>query len=89
MKDAKDNEGRSVKILGRAGIKYIDRDKRYFVDSEMLVGNEFDLVIYSDSVRYYKDISKSHPIPEDQKKEIVKMVVKLLSSSGIKVDVQP
>jgi len=89
MKDAKDKEGRSVKILGRAGLKFTDKDQKYFVDSEMLVEGEFDLVIYSDSVRYYKDISKNYPIPEDQKKEIVKMVVKLLNSSGIKTDVQP
>jgi hypothetical protein len=88
MKDAKDKEGRSVEILGRAGLKYIDKDKKYFIDSEMLVGGEFDLVIYSDSVRHYSDVSKNAPVPEDEKKGIVRLVVKLLKSADIKADVQ-
>lgn len=88
MKDAKDNEGRSVEILGRGGIKYTDKEKKYFIDSEMLVGPEFDLVIFSDSVRYYNDTSLTNPVSDSEKKEIVKMVVKLLASASIKADVQ-
>jgi hypothetical protein len=88
MKDAKDNEGRSVEILGRSGIKYKDKEKKYFIDSEMLVNPEFDLVIFSGSVRYYKDTSLANPISDSEKEEIVKIVVKLLASAKIKADVQ-
>jgi hypothetical protein len=89
MKDAKDKEGRSVEILGRSGIKYKDKENKYFIDSEMLVGPEFDLVIFSESVRYYKDVSLTNPLSDMQKNEIVKIVVGLLSSAGIRADVKP
>lgn len=88
MKDAEDNQGRSVKILGRAGIKYKDKDKNYFIDSEMLVDDEFDLVVFSDSVRYYNDTSLSNPLSDFEKKEVVEMVIKLLGSVNIRVNVQ-
>ncbi len=85
MKDAKDKEGRSVKILGRAGILFKDGKNEYFVDSEMSVG-EFDLVIFSDNVRYF-DKTNETPVSSDKKKEIVSMTVKMLQSEGIKVNV--
>lgn len=88
MKDAKDNENRSVEILGRSGIKYKDKDKIYFIDSEMLIESEFDVVIFLDSVRYYNDTSLDNPLSENEKKEVVQMVIKLLNSVDIKVDVE-
>jgi hypothetical protein len=88
MKDAKDKEGRSVEILGRSGIKYRDKSNKYYIDSEMLVGPEFDLVIFSDSVRFYNDTSLLNPLSKNEKDEIVKIVVTLLESVGIKADVK-
>jgi len=88
MKEAIDNEGRSVEILGRSGIKYKNKSQKYFIDSEMLVSPEFDIVIFSDSVRYYNDTSLIHPLTKDEKNEIIRIAVKLLESAGIKVDVQ-
>jgi hypothetical protein len=88
MKDARDKEGRSVEILGRSGIKYRDKSNKYYIDSEMLVGPEFDLVIFSDSVRFYNDTSLLNPLSKNEKDEIVKIVVTLLESVGIKADVK-
>ena len=88
MKDAIDKEGRSVEILGRSGIKYRDKSNKYFIDSEMLVSPEFDIVIFSDSVRYYSNTSLLNPLTKNEKDEIVKIVLTLLESAGIKTDVK-
>lgn len=85
MKDAKDKEGRSVKILGRAGILYEDKSGQYYINSEMLVGPEFDLVIYSDDVSVHNN--NSDLVTEKKKKEIIFHTLSLLTAKGIKVDV--
>ena len=43
-------EGFKVKMHGRAGIEYVEGGKTMMIDSEMLAGPDFDLVIYRDSM---------------------------------------
>ncbi len=40
----------TVQFSGRAGLEYSEGDKKVCIDSEMLAGPEFDLVIYLRSV---------------------------------------
>lgn len=84
MKDAKDNEGRSVKILGRTGIRFEDQNGVFFIDSEMLNGKTHDLVIYSNDIRYYEK-SDTRLISFECKKEIIQNVTTLLKSVGIRI----
>jgi len=85
MKDAKDKEGRSVKILGKAGVLYVDKDGEYFVDSEVLISPPFDLVIFSEGIEYYN--MPSITITDEKKKDIIANTVRLFESIGMKVDV--
>lgn len=82
----RDNEGHSLKLLGRAGMIYKDQEMEYLIDSEMLSGGQFDWVIYSDMISHY-DKGKKGLVDEQKKKEILAKVIKLLESRGIKVDI--
>ncbi len=84
MKDSKDERGRSVKVLGRSGILYEEDNQKYYIDSEMLVGPEYNLVIYADNVKPY-DKKDKRLISFDKKKEIVSIAIGLFKSVGIKV----
>ena len=41
---------KKVKFLGRGGIEFNYQDVDYLIDSEMLIGEEYDIVVYKDSV---------------------------------------
>lgn len=88
MKDAKDKDGHSVKILGRAGMIYEDKGTKYFVDSEMLVGPEYDIVIYTGSIRPNKE-ENGVILSQTKKDEIISIIAKLLKSENIRADFQP
>ncbi|MDR0998809.1 MAG: hypothetical protein LBL70_07060 [Treponema sp.] len=46
-------------ILGRAGLKYIDEfEIEYFIDSEMVVSDDYDFAVFSDSIQFYEDYQK-------------------------------
>lgn len=85
-KDFIKNSRRSVKILGRAGVLYKDNNIKYLVDSELLFGGEYQIVIFKHNIKYY-DSSKEGEISEELKDDIVKNVCKLLQSSNFNVEV--
>lgn len=74
----------SVKILGRAGILYKDNNNKYLVDSEMLFGDYYDIVIYKDNIKFYNSI-KNDEISEELKEEIIENICKKLKSRNLKV----
>lgn len=84
MKDAEDNEGRYVKIQGKAwSVLFQDLDFAYQITSEPLQG-EYDIALFSNSVRY-SDSRIRNEISSTKKNEIVKKVRELLLVSGVKV----
>ncbi|HLO81378.1 MAG TPA: hypothetical protein VK166_10485 [Chitinophagaceae bacterium] len=87
MKDSKDKEGRSVEILGRSGIKFIDQKKIYFLDSEMLKNPDYEMVVFWGSVRYFHDTPGSTLISEIEKINIAETVIALLAKDGIRADI--
>jgi len=72
--------------LGRSGILYKENEDKYFIDSEMSVG-EFDLTIFSDTVRLFDKANQNSFLKEKQK-EIVMGAVNMLLVNGYKVDVR-
>ena len=56
------NNKESLIILGRAGFKYVDEfGTEYFIDSEMIIDENYHFVIYSDSIQLYEDyLKESH-----------------------------
>jgi hypothetical protein len=75
-----------IKFLGRSGILYIEGDKQVAVDSEMLFGSLFDLVIYKDSIDKWL-IPEGEFISIGEKKRILKNICNYLSKLKYKVDV--
>lgn len=86
MKDAIDEQGRFVEMIGRSGVRFVDTDSEYHIDSEMLKNPDFDVVLFWGSVRFLNDISNK-PLNEIQKQEITNSVVEILASKGIRADV--
>jgi hypothetical protein len=61
-----------VKLTGRAGIIYCDQDGRTMhVDSEMLAGKEFDIVIYLDSIKKWQPPHETEPV-SDSDRDLIK-----------------
>ena len=85
MREIKDEKGHSVQAMGRAGILFKNGIDEYFIDSELLVGPKYDLVIYSKNIRFWDESNKT-PISKENKKQIVSLVVKLFESEGTKVE---
>jgi hypothetical protein len=85
MKEAKDKEGLSIRILGRAGMLFQDHNDMYFIDTEMLTGN-VDFVIFSDGIRHGS--ATGDIVSEEKRNEIISTVKKMLQADGIKVEVQ-
>ena len=53
-----------VRMRGRAGLEYIEGQKMMAVDSETLVGPNFDLVIYADSIKRWAPPHDAEEISE-------------------------
>jgi hypothetical protein len=68
----------SVKILGRCGVKYIDRTgTEYFVDGEMVVSTDYDFALYS--VQPYEDYINKYDsnVSKEKTEEIINRVIEL------------
>ncbi len=79
----KGNKGDYLKITGRAGMDYTDESgKNYFIDSEMVVSNEYDIAVYIDSVT-----DDQENLVKDQviKDKIIERIKTLSRDGGIKI----
>ncbi len=74
---------KKIVFLGRTGFIFKDGESKYLIDSEMLVGSEYHIVVYKDSVCLQLD--RQNIILDDKlKKEILEKVMLELSSMGLK-----
>ncbi len=71
-----------IVLLGRAGLEYHDEQGiKYFVDSELCMGDEYDYAIYVDSIKHMdSDIS----LNSKEKIQIAEKVLLLCKKNGIK-----
>lgn len=61
----------SIKITGRAGLIYKENGKTLMVDSEMLTDEEYDMVVYTDSMNKWE--APNHNLQlTDKEKELIK-----------------
>lgn len=60
----------SVKTKGRAGLVYKENEKVMMIDSEMLTGGEYDMVIYMDSMNRWEPPNNDTQLTEEKKKQI-------------------
>jgi hypothetical protein len=77
------DEGFSVEVLGRVGLKYAQGDKTLFVDSEVLVGRRA-LGINGSSI---KNWDSGEPIDKETRKIIIDNIVQAFAWDGTIIDV--
>ena len=59
-----------VRMTGRAGIVYEEGPRSMEIDSEMLAGPDFDIVIYTESIKRWRPPHESEAITDDVKSRI-------------------
>jgi hypothetical protein len=70
-----------VKLLGRCGIKYIDKyGTEYFIDGEMVVNINYDFALYS--VELYEEYINKYDssVSKEKTYEIINRVIELYSN---------
>jgi hypothetical protein len=72
-----------VKIIGRAGLIYKEDGKSLLVDSEMLAGGEFDIVIFSESIKNWQPPNETEYLSDEDKTRIKTNITKELSNLRI------
>jgi len=71
-----------IVLLGRVGLEYSDnKGIKYFVDSELCVGDDYDYAIYVDSI---KPIDSDVILSKDEKIQIAEKVLLLCQGKGMK-----
>ena len=60
----------SLKFNGRSGITYKESGRRMLIDSEMLDGKTFDMVIYRDSIKCWQPPHDDEPVSEEKRRDI-------------------
>ena len=77
----------SVEILGRGGICYREASREMLIDSEFLaMGGRYDVVLYSSSACRWKPPYAEEIISDEKRKQIIGNVCELLTSHGLRVD---
>jgi len=64
-----------VTVTGRAGLIYKEKGKLMRVDSEMLAGPTYDIVIYKDSIDSWEPPFESEKLSDDDKERIIKNII--------------
>lgn len=78
-----DNKGNAVKVLGMLGLSFSNKEKEeYFVDSEILVGSEYNIVLFKDMVRHLN--SNGEKVSEAKRKEVIDDVLEILKLNNVK-----
>ena len=80
------SEGFSVEILGRTGLRYCDRDRQMFIDSEVLMPPA-GIAVYKDSIRSWQSPYADQVVEEDERQRIVRNIIDTLGSQGVDVQV--
>lgn len=72
----------SIVLLGRAALTYYDNQGvKYFVDSELCMGDEYDYAIFVDSIECM-DLDRE--LTEEEKIQIAQKVLFLCKQKGMK-----
>lgn len=72
-----------VKMHGRAGIEYREGRRRMMIDSEMLAGPDFDLVVYADSIARWEPPHERDAVTADERTRIRRNISDALKSLRI------
>ena len=73
----------SVKLTGRAGLVYSEGSKHMFVDSELLAGPTFDIVVFGDSIKSWAPPHQSEAISAEDVLRIRGNIAEALNSMRV------
>ncbi len=84
------DEGFSVELVGRGGIKYKEGSKPYSVDSEILISPAgYGLIIYKARIKNCESPNGiCEPVVDKKKDEIVENIRKAFLFWGYKIEIQ-
>ncbi len=74
-----------VRLHGRSGVVYEEGERSVLIEAEMMAGPT-DLVIYSDSIRYWQSPHEGKVISPDEKQRIKENITKELEDKGLNID---
>ena len=77
---------RTITFLGRAGLHCFYDNRNFFIDSEMLVGPSYNIVIYSDRIYLIKN-KEMYTVDDATKAAVLAFVKDELEKRQIKADV--
>ena len=78
------DEGFSVELMGRTGLRYYEGHRELFVDSEVLAGPA-GIVMYSDSIKKWEKEEKE--ISEEEKSKIIENIRRAFRHKGFEIQV--
>lgn len=77
------SKGYAVKLTGRAGLIYTDGSRTMHIDSELLSGPDFDIVIFEDSLKNWDPPFAAEPVSEAEIAQIRKNISKALGKMRV------
>lgn len=75
----------SVKVLGRAGLRYSEGNRHMIIDGEMLVGPTA-WVVYTDSITHWEAPYDAERIGAEKKLEIVENIRSTFRGWGMEIE---
>ncbi len=79
-----DSEGNRLIILGLTGISLNYNSQDYFLDSEILAKDDFNIVVFKNRIRFL-DKTKATDISDSMKEKIVSTAIHILETNHLKV----
>lgn len=73
----------SAKLMGRAGIVYTEGAKKMLLDSELLHGPQFDIVISLESIKAWEPPFQAENVSDDDIDKIKSNVVEALGDMRV------
>jgi hypothetical protein len=80
------DEGFSVEVLGRAGLRYREPPREMLVDSEVLAGPS-GLVVYGHSIRKWEPPYAGEALAEGKRQEILDNIRRAFRYRGLDIQV--
>ncbi len=79
------DKGFSVRVLGRAGLEYKEGKKALFVDSESLADSAVGLVVFTSSIKRWKNAKKN--LFPNERRRIIDNIKQAFKFEGYEIEI--